>query len=107
VTELVDSDPAAVAIAARAAELLAGLVLDLDPRPGLPIVVTGSVLRSVGAIRRAFGERIDATLGSPVVLATSGQVGALWLAAGVLDDAVDPAVHDRLAATLTALSDVL
>jgi len=107
VTELVDSDPAAVAIAARAAELLAGLVLDLDPRPGLPIVVTGSVLRSVGAIRRAFGERIDATLGSPLVLATSGQVGALWLAAGVLDDAVDPAVHDRLAATLTALSDML
>jgi hypothetical protein len=41
------------------------------------------------------------------VLATSGQVGALWLAAGVLDDAVDPAVHDRLAATLTALSDML
>jgi N-acetylglucosamine kinase-like BadF-type ATPase len=107
VTDLVDSDPAAVTIAARSAELLAALVLDLDSRPGLPIVLTGSVLGSAGAVRRAFGERIAAALGSPVVPANTGLVGALWLAIGRLDDAPDPAVHRRLAASLAALSDAV
>jgi N-acetylglucosamine kinase-like BadF-type ATPase len=109
ITELVDSDPAAVAIAARAAEILAGLVLDLGPRPGLPIVVTGSVLGSAGPIRQAFDDRIEATLGSPVVPAGSGLVGALWLAVSQLDEtldhAPDPAVHDLLAASSSAVPD--
>lgn len=100
VTELVDSDPAAAAIAARAADILANLVLDLDPRPGRPVVLTGSVLESATPIRHAFGERVAAAAGSSVVPAGSGLVGALWLAIGDLDPAPDPAVHDRLVHSL-------
>lgn len=100
VTGLLDSDPAAVSIAARAADLLAGLVLDLEPRPGRPVVMTGSVLQSAGPIRAAFSERISAATGNPVLLATSGLVGALWLATGEVSEAPDPAVHDRLRTTL-------
>jgi N-acetylglucosamine kinase-like BadF-type ATPase len=103
VTGLVDSDPAAASIAARAADILAGLVLDLDPRPGLPVVATGSVLLSARPIRQAFTDRVGASLGSPVLTATSGLVGALWLALGDLEQAPDPVVHDRLAGTLAAL----
>lgn len=105
VTRLLDSDPAAVSIAARSAEILAGLVLDLDPRPGRPVVMTGSVLQSAGPIRQAFGERISAATGGPAVLATSGLAGALWLAIGDLTGTPDPAVHDRLTATLAAAPD--
>ncbi|GAB3928517.1 N-acetylglucosamine kinase [Microlunatus endophyticus] len=103
VTRLVDSDPAAASIAARAADILTGLVLDLDPRPGLPVVATGSVLLSARPIRQAFTDRIDISLGSPVLTATSGLVGALWLALGDLDHVPDPVVHDRLAGTLAGL----
>lgn len=106
VTDLLDSDPAAVSIAARAADILARLVLDLDPRPGLPIVMTGSVLQSAGPIRAAFSERMAASTGNPVLLATSGLAGALWLAYGAVSQAPDPGVHDRLAATLRNAQDV-
>ena len=99
VSGLVDSDPVAAAIAARAAEILTGLVLELDPRPGRPVVVTGSVLQS-DPIRRAFADRIATTVGSPVLPASSGLTGALWLALGDLDRSPDPAVHSRLTATL-------
>jgi len=99
VSDLVDSDPAAAAIAARAAEILAAQLRELDPRPGRPVVVTGSVLQA-DPIRRAFADRIAATVGSPVLAASSGLVGALWLALGDLDQAADPDVHQRLTATL-------
>ena len=99
VSELVDSDPGAAAIAARSAEILAGLVRELDPRPGRPVVVTGSVLQTE-PIRSAFAERIAATIGSPVLAASSGLAGALWLALGDLDQPPDPEVHSRLTATL-------
>lgn len=99
VSDLVDSDPAAATIAARAAESLAGLVLDLDPRPGRPVVMAGSVLQA-DPIRRAFVERVAAATASPVTPATSGLVGALWLALGDLDQPPDPDVHSRLTATL-------
>lgn len=100
VTGLVDSDPAAASIAGRAAEILAGQVLDLDPRPGLPVVVTGSVLQAADPIRQGFAHRIDAALGSPVLTATSGLVGALWLAIGDLEQPTDPDVHARLVASM-------
>jgi glucosamine kinase len=104
VTGLVDADPAAVSITARAAAALAELVLDLDPRPGRPIVATGSVLQTAGPIRQAFSERISAAIGSPVIDAGSGLVGALWLAAGAASQTTseqpDPGVHARLAMTI-------
>lgn len=105
VTGLLDADPAAVAITARAAENLTRLALDLDPRPGRPIVMTGSVFGSVGPIRTAFAERVAAATGSPVVSATSGQIGALWLALGDVTEVPDPAAHDRMTATLAAASE--
>lgn len=102
VTELVDSDPAATAIAARSAEILAELVLDLDPRPGRPVVTAGSVLQAADPVRRAFSQRIQAATGSLVVPAASGLVGALWLAIGDADPTPDPAIHARLTQTLLA-----
>lgn len=99
VSELVGSDPAAAAIAARAAQILAGLVLGLDPRPARPVVTTGSVLQA-DPIRLAFTERIAAATGSPVMPATSGLVGALWLALGDLPQPPDPSLHRRLTTTL-------
>ncbi|SDT36567.1 N-acetylglucosamine kinase [Microlunatus soli] len=106
VTGLVDSDPAAASICARAAAGLSDLVLDLGPLPGRPIVVAGSVLQSAGPIRTAFTQRITAALGSPVLQARSGLVGALWLATGTdrngrstgLDR--EPAIHQNLLATI-------
>jgi hypothetical protein len=112
VTELVDQDPAAVTIAARAADHLARLVLDLQPLPGLPIVTAGSVLQSDGPIRQAFATRLGQSNGSVVLGATSGLVGALWLGqwtdssggTGEQTDSqpLDPAVHGRLVTTLAA-----
>jgi len=102
VTGLVDTDPAAVAICARAADQLAGLLLALQPMPGRPVVTAGSVLQSAGPIRSAFIDRVAAQLASPVLDAGSGLVGALWLAAGSGAEA-DPSVHARLVATLDAL----
>lgn len=103
VSDLVDSDPVAAAIAARAAHILTEQVLELDPRPGRPVVVTGSVLQA-DPVRQAFADRIATTIGSPVVAASSGLVGALWLALGDLDQPADPEVHGRLT---TTLADVL
>jgi N-acetylglucosamine kinase-like BadF-type ATPase len=105
VSDLADADPAAAAIAARAAQTLAGLVLDLDPRPGRPIVITGSVLLAADPIRGAFIEQIENATGSPVARATSGLVGALWLALADLGQTPDPAVHGRLSRTLAAAFD--
>lgn len=114
VTELVDTDPAAVAIAARAADQLARLVVGLRPLPGLPIVTAGSVLQTAGPIRHAFATRLEQQIGSAVLGATSGLVGALWLAHGTDRDGrilpvhgdpsrvgqLDPTVHRRLLTTL-------
>ncbi len=103
VTGLVDSDPAAAAITARAADQLSRLVLGLSPRPGRPVVTAGSVLQADGPLRSAFVRRVSEATGSPVLGATNGLVGALWLAAGAATDAtpVDPAVHRRLRETVT------
>ncbi|HEY9291493.1 MAG TPA: BadF/BadG/BcrA/BcrD ATPase family protein [Microlunatus sp.] len=111
VTGLVDSDPAAAAICARAADQLARLVLDLQPMPGRPIVATGSVLQTPGPIRSAFTACVQQQLGSAVIDAHSGLVGSLWLAAGAAADRTaadgaggdglpDAPVHERLLATL-------
>lgn len=105
VTGLADQDPMAAAICARSAAELAALVLDLRPLPGRPIVVGGSVLQADGLIRSTFLATVDRELGSPVLDARSGLVGALWLAAGTGPDGqpderrTDPAVHAALLAT--------
>lgn len=105
VTELVDTDPAAAAITARAAEQLSRLLLDLTPMPGRPVVTAGSVLQADGPIRTAFTQQVQQATGSPVLGATSGLVGALWLAAaqaGPDAETPDPAIHLRLQQTVGA-----
>ncbi|QDP97076.1 N-acetylglucosamine kinase [Microlunatus elymi] len=105
VTGLVDSDPAATAICAGAVEHLTRLLLELQPRPGRPIVAAGSVLQTPGPISAGFAVRLHNELAGPVLEARSGLVGALWLAA--CDSAArtgseppDPGLHARFVGTL-------
>lgn len=89
------TDPDASRIAARAAELLENTLLDLAPAPDLPVVLAGSVATRPGPVHDALSHRLAERLGHPPLVADSGVVGALWLAARALDRA-DPAVHARL-----------
>jgi glucosamine kinase len=75
-----DADPAAAEIAELAVGRLSELLLSLDPRPGEPIVLAGSVLTSVGPISRAFLARIGHRLSNPLLHSTIGVIGALWIA---------------------------
>ncbi|MBA8795575.1 N-acetylglucosamine kinase-like BadF-type ATPase [Friedmanniella endophytica] len=77
------ADPVAASIAARGADRLLASWHALDPRPGLPVVLTGSVLVRPGPV----GDRVRAALGgvgaaNPVHVAGDGLAGALWLAVG-------------------------
>jgi len=96
-------DPAAAEIADQAVLLLLDLLLGLHPRPGEPIVLAGSVLAQDGPVSRSFRHRLAQLEGAPgeareVLSASTGVVGALWLA--VQPWVVDPsATHARLSAT--------
>jgi glucosamine kinase len=80
-----EHDQLAAAIADEAAAHLVRLITSLDPRAGDPIVLAGSVLSEDGPVSRAFHHRLahheDVRSGqTPVLNASSGVVGALWLA---------------------------
>jgi N-acetylglucosamine kinase-like BadF-type ATPase len=85
VADLAEHDPVAAEIADRAADLLAGTLGSLDPAPGRPIVLGGSVLLTGpagrptavgGRLRALLAERLDNQLFD----AGPGVVGAAWLA---------------------------
>jgi N-acetylglucosamine kinase-like BadF-type ATPase len=99
-------DPTARAIVRRAAARLTGTLAQVrDDAADTPIVLGGSVLTSGGpiqdAVRRAAARRWSA----PVLLASTGAVGAAWLAArsvSALDEHDAAALHDRLRAAAGA-----
>jgi glucosamine kinase len=94
------ADPVAAQIAGQAADLLHDLLDSLGPRPGQPVVLSGSVLTTPGpvsdALRRRLAQRPDQT----VLTSTSSVVGALWI--GLRDLRRDrSAAHQRLVDTAT------
>jgi len=89
-------DRAARDIADRAADHLLTTLLGLDLVAGLPLVLAGSVATRPGPVADALARRLRKARPDPVLVAESGLVGALWLAArqaGVRDEQV----HARLA----------
>lgn len=85
VTGLAEQDPVAAEIADRAAGLLASSLAALDPAPGRPIVLAGSVvLPGPGDPPSAVGGRLRALLAerfdNELFDAGPGVVGAAWLA---------------------------
>ena len=105
VTRLATDDPAAAAIVDRAADRLVRTLAGLDPEPGRPIVVAGSLLLSgptgatpVGArLREVLAERLD----NPLTEAGPGVAGAAWLALPERSGA-DPRLHARLVGSARA-----
>ncbi|GAA1847981.1 N-acetylglucosamine kinase [Microlunatus capsulatus] len=96
-----EDDPVAGAIADAAADLLAATLATLDPRPGEPVVLGGSVLATPGPVRDRFAARVAP--GLELLSAESGLVGATWIASRRLGRA-SAALHARLVATLGAAS---
>lgn len=92
-------DPVAAALAQRAADLLVATLVSLDPRPGEPVVLGGSVLATPGPVRDRFAAGVPA--GLTLLIAESGLVGATWIALRRLGHD-SPARHRRLSATLAA-----
>ena len=86
-------DPAAAAIADRAAGHLVEALLGLGLDPVLPVVLAGSVATRPGPVRQALRARLDERLLNPVFTAESGLVGALWLAAGTLGSPAEACAH--------------
>ncbi len=107
VAGLADTDTGAAQICRQAGDLLADLVQGLHPDPGRPIVAGGSVLHRISRVRSALGHRLPrsghdtTTLAtsaqhscnepatpqpSRILEATSGLLGALWVAAGTGPD---------------------
>jgi len=86
--------PDAAAIVAEAAQAMTATLLGLDPSPGMPIVLAGSLLTSAspvaGLVRRELAERPN-----PVLTATHGALGACWLALRSLG-IDDVEIHARL-----------
>lgn len=96
-------DGAAARIADQAGDLLIETLLSLDPDPGLPIVLGGSVLGTDGPISR----RVRGQLGQRfhhLSIEPSGLVGATWLAARCLGQN-DPGVHRLLHETARLIVD--
>ncbi len=89
-------DPRAGALADEAADLLVATLRGLDPRPGEPVVLGGSVLATPGPVRDRFAARVPA--GLALLSAESGLVGAAWIATRRLGRATD-GLHARLVAT--------
>jgi len=98
VSRRADEDAVAGRIAEEAADLLAGTLARLGPRPGEPIVLGGSVLATPGPVRSRFEARLPP--GLTLLSAESGLVGATWIAARRLGRH-SPALHRRLSRTLT------
>jgi glucosamine kinase len=93
-------DPAA--IASQAANQLAEAMLSLRPEPTLPIVLAGSVLTTPGAISASVRASLSAGLPNPLLQASRGVVGALWLAARSTGR-VEADLHRRLTASAERL----
>ena len=101
VSRWADQDPVAGALADRAADLLAATLAALQPCPGEPVVLGGSVLATPGPVRDRFVARVRP--GLELMSAESGLVGATWIATRRLGRA-SPALHARLSRTVgTAL----
>ena len=94
------TDPAAAAIADRAADLLAQTLLQVGPRPDEPLVLGGSVLATPGPVRARLTARLPS--GQAVLAAESGVVGATWIAARRTGLA-SVALHERLRRTAAAV----
>lgn len=94
-----EDDPEAAAIADAAAGLLAATLAALEPRPGEPVVLGGSVLATPGPVRDRFAARVPPDL--RLLSAESGLVGASWIALRRLGRA-SAARHARLVQTLGA-----
>lgn len=90
-------EPVAAALADRAADLLAATLASLDPRPGEPVVLGGSVLATPGPVRDRFAARMPA--GLTLLSAESGLVGATWIAVRRLGRE-RPGLHRRLSDTV-------
>ncbi len=86
--------PDAAELIDSAADSLAATLLALDPEPGLPIVLAGSLLVRPTPIAAAVRARL-AGRPNPTLTATQGALGACWLALRSLG-VTDPAVHARL-----------
>lgn len=94
------ADPVAAQIAGQAAGLLHDLLDSLGPRPGLPIVLSGSVLTTPGPVSDALRRRLAQRQDQAVLTSTSSVVGALWIA--LHDLGRDrPSAHDTLVHSAT------
>jgi N-acetylglucosamine kinase-like BadF-type ATPase len=89
-----DDSPDAAAIVAAAAQAMTTTLLGLDPAPGLPIVLAGSLLTGATPVARLVRREL-ADRPNPVLTATQGALGACWLALRSLG-IDDTAVHTRL-----------
>jgi glucosamine kinase len=94
-----DDSPDAAAIVAEAAQAMTTTLRDLEPAPGLPIVLAGSLLTGAtpvaGLVRKALADRPN-----PVLTATQGALGACWLALrslGIDDDKVHARLNESAA----------
>jgi glucosamine kinase len=78
-------DPAARSIVARAAAHLVAALAGVDPAPGEPVVLAGSVLTSRSPVFHEVAAAVaDRWPGSAVRVAAEGAAGAAWLAAAGL-----------------------
>jgi N-acetylglucosamine kinase-like BadF-type ATPase len=97
-------DPTACAIVHRAADKLNSTLAQIrDDAADTPIVLGGSVLTSAGPIQDVVRRTLAHRWSAPVLTATTGTVGATWLAACTLSGLDEPeaaALHDRLRAEI-------
>ena len=94
------ADPVAAQIAGQAADLLHDLLDSLGPRPGHPIVLSGSVLTTPGPVSDTLRRRLAHLPDQTVLTSTSSVVGALWIALHDLGRD-GPTVHQSLVDTAT------
>jgi len=93
------TDDSAADIAAEAVRALEQLLFSLQPAPGAPMVLAGSViaprLGQTGPIAEALTSSLTQRLPNPLLLASDGIVGALWMAVrGMVNH--DRSVHAQL-----------
>ena len=89
-----EDSPDAAEIIGEAATAMTATLLGLDPSPGLPIVLAGSLLTGPTPVARLVRREL-ADRPSPVLTATQGALGACWLALRSLG-IDDVGVHARL-----------
>jgi N-acetylglucosamine kinase-like BadF-type ATPase len=99
-------DRTAGAIVRSAAARLTGTLAQIrDDAADTPIVLGGSVLTAAGPIQDAVRRTLAPRWSAPVLIATTGAVGAAWLAAravSALDEYDAAALHDRMRAAVRA-----